>query len=41
MRCAACAIRCTARPLVNRDPAIGTAAYAAGHEAARWRMAPD
>ncbi len=29
------------RPLVNRDPAIGTAAYAAGHEAARWRMAPD
>ena len=29
------------RPLLNRDPAIGTAAYAAGHEAARWRMAPD
>lgn len=29
-----------ARALVNRDPAITTAHYATGHEAARWRMPP-
>jgi catechol 2,3-dioxygenase-like lactoylglutathione lyase family enzyme len=29
-----------ARALVNRDPAITTAHYATGHEAARWRLAP-
>ena len=29
-----------ARPLVNRDPAVTNAAYAAGHEAARWRLPP-
>lgn len=30
-----------ARPLVNRDPAIGPNAFAAGHEAARWLLPPD
>ncbi len=30
-----------ARPLVNRDPAISDGAYAAGYEAARWRMPLD
>jgi hypothetical protein len=29
-----------ARALVNRDPAVSNDAYAAGHEAARWRMPP-
>lgn len=30
-----------ARPLVNRDPALGNSRYAAGHEAAAWRLAPE
>jgi catechol 2,3-dioxygenase-like lactoylglutathione lyase family enzyme len=30
-----------ARSLVNRDPAIANGVFAPGHEAARWRMAPD
>lgn len=30
-----------ARPLVNRDPAISNAVYAAGHEAQRWQLPPD
>ncbi len=29
-----------ARALVNRNPAVTNAAYAAGHEAAAWRMPP-
>ena len=30
-----------ARRFVNRNPAITNQAYASGHEAAMWRMAPD
>jgi hypothetical protein len=30
-----------ARPLVNRDPAIGNGRYAPGHEALAWAMPPE
>ncbi|HSI61203.1 MAG TPA: hypothetical protein VLA16_26835 [Ideonella sp.] len=30
-----------ARPLVNRDPSVADSRYAAGHEAARWRLPPE